>query len=436
MVDKCFLRRENQDSEPQLSFNDNFEMNSQVLAFKEKIKEVIFQIAVILVITAVLFVAVEGIARLVFGPPKLPEAAVVGGPVVLQGEAAVNSEAYREFPWAREFVEIAQRNPGPSLQYEPFSLWKTLPHESKFKNVGVDGYRVTVNVEKESCDSNIDIYVFGGSAMVGVGIVRDIDLITSQLSISLSKYYENICIKVYNYASGGFNQGNEFVLLMRLLSAGKRPDLVIFYDGVNDVYHQVYFGKPHMAFDMFNWLTEIWSGAETLPGFFRRFGRKIADNLTIVSLFVPRSDYQWMRAADEDTLRQRARDVTEFMVGNMQVVRTLGREFGFELLFVLQPNLFTKKHLSDEEIYLLNANVNMESLPLVDQAYLLTYDAIRTRFEKDRPCGCFVDLSDAMGETERSIYVDLVHVSPAGNELVARKLATIIQERNLLNIGQ
>jgi hypothetical protein len=84
--------------------------------------------------------------------------------------------------------------------------------------------RRTVNVSQEGAKK---ASFFGGSTMWGVG-ANDAGTIPSQFA-ALTKVHAE------NFAESGYIAHQSLVLLLQLLQAGHRPDLVVFLDGVNEV---------------------------------------------------------------------------------------------------------------------------------------------------------------------------------------------------------
>src|SRR5262249_7649743 len=71
------------------------------------------------------------------------------------------------------------------------------------------------------------VYFFGGSTMWGLG-VRDDLTIPSQFAAATGIWSEN-------FAEMSYTAHQSLMLLVQLLQDGHRPDVVVFYDGVNDV---------------------------------------------------------------------------------------------------------------------------------------------------------------------------------------------------------
>ena len=103
---------------------------------------------------------------------------------------------------------------------------------SSYVNI-VDGHRVTWR--SPACDCRrLRVWMFGGSTMFGVG-QRDGDTIASQFS-RLAWSDRRWAVDVVNFGVHGdvlWNEGRR--LEVALASDAERPDLVVFYDGFNDL---------------------------------------------------------------------------------------------------------------------------------------------------------------------------------------------------------
>lgn len=124
--------------------------------------------------------------------------------------------------------------------------------------------------------------------------------------------------------------------------------------------------------------------------------------------------------SESSIIEGRTKSVVDDLCGNMQVIGRLGKAYQFDTLFALQPTLFTKKVVSSEETALLGLLAQIA--PSFKPVFEYSYGEIRGRFGQPDHCGVnFVGLSDAV-DTDHSIYVDSVHVSPLGNNFAARAM--------------
>jgi lysophospholipase L1-like esterase len=76
------------------------------------------------------------------------------------------------------------------------------------------------------------VWVFGGSTIFGIG-TPDSATIPSYLSRELNAHSSD-CVEVTNLGAEGYVTNQELILLLQQLKAGHRPDIAVFYDGVNE----------------------------------------------------------------------------------------------------------------------------------------------------------------------------------------------------------
>src|SRR3984885_14956487 len=153
-----------------------------------------------------------------------------------------------DFPWTANFwKEEAQRRKGHIGGYVPFRIWGTPEWHGKYVNNDTDEFvteRRTIQDLSADCKGkpSFHIWMFGGSTLYGTG-VPDWATIPSFLSKELNASAR--CVKITNFGTEGYNTNQELILLIEQLKAGRRPDAVIFYDGVNDSYTGVF--EPGIA---------------------------------------------------------------------------------------------------------------------------------------------------------------------------------------------
>ena len=132
-----------------------------------------------------------------------------------------------------ELVEI-QDMTSDKLKYQPWVQFGNYEHNNKYSSVK-NGIRQSFS--PEGCaNEEILVWFFGGSTMYGWGVPWW-NMIPSNLVKQASD--QNKCIKAINYGVPYFFSKQEIVLFIsEVMKEGKKPDLVVFLDGLND------FGQP------------------------------------------------------------------------------------------------------------------------------------------------------------------------------------------------
>jgi lysophospholipase L1-like esterase len=337
-----------------------------------------------------------------------------------------SADTYFGDSWVRDYYAEFQR--AVAIRWSSYVYWRRVPFRGKYINVDNSGLRVTAPVASRTDDQRapIKVFMFGGSTMWGTG-VRDPFTIPSILARDLQAV--GVRAEVTNFGETGYVSTQEVIALLLQLRRGQRPDLVVFYDGVNDTfsaYQQRVAGLPQ---NEFNRITEFnLSGG---VGYERRRAMVIHDvvqRLSSVRLLksvlrragvlaepavAPRHLPPDVLASDTTFSGQA---VADLYLGNVEVVRALGDHFGFKCLFYWQPTMFQKKYLTKYEAKERHKDEAMAPF------FAETYAAVRRNplVQRDRVVH---DLSSLFAETREPIYVDWAHPGERGNTVIARRIA-------------
>jgi hypothetical protein len=209
-------------------------------------------------------------------------------------------------------------------------------------NVGPDQRRVTTGASSDP--EAYEVFCFGGSTMIGWG-VPDSLTIPSILQKDLAARL-NVPVRVVNFGQQAYVNTQELIELMLQLRAGRRPDLVIFYDGINDAFAAYQSGIAGVH--------------ENLPDISRRFvvpgereagqpvWKVLAERSNLFGLLrqllarepgreaeTPIVQYSTM-GVDADSL---ASDVAGVYEGNCGIVLSLSEQYGYRAAFYWQPVL-------------------------------------------------------------------------------------------------
>ena len=324
--------------------------------------------------------------------------------------------------------------------YAPFVVWRTNSILScDTLSITEDGYRLTPGTSQD-----IDAYrvfLFGGSSMWGFG-VSDSCTIGAYLQRDLEKMTERP-VAVLNLGQLGYASTQEMIELILQLRSGNVPDLVVFYDGVNDTWNAYGSGivGGHHSEEQVSARVEGRSEEFDMPSIPETLLKNSNLWLLITSLG-SRSEigeidvedlvtYSTM-GIDRDTL---ASAVVSTYLGNCAVVEALAESYDFEYLFIWQPCIWLgEKPLTTDEEVLYSGGVEYQ-FNSADQAYreLLeaTYRCYAVSLPDTMHYATFTDIF--RGETEE-IYTDFsgVHISAAGNEIVAASILDLIVEQDIL----
>src|SRR5262249_55880433 len=123
-----------------------------------------------------------------------------------------------------------------SDRWEPYVYFRERPLAGQTINISAEGLRATWTAPAVTGPAGAQtrpfkLLLLGGSSLWGFG-ARDDHTIPSLLARALHDRGE--AVEIRNLAEIGYVSTQELIALVRELQAGYRPDLVLFYDGVND----------------------------------------------------------------------------------------------------------------------------------------------------------------------------------------------------------
>jgi lysophospholipase L1-like esterase len=332
-------------------------------------------------------------------------------------ELQAASPAFQGYEWAAEFWQEEPRRQKSRKLYVPFRIWGVTNWHGKYVNndEGETGvWRRTINPVRDDCKTrHVAVWTFGGSTMYGTG-VPDFATLPSYLSRDLNAGSTN-CVVVSNFGVEGYLTNQEVILLMELLKAGGHPDVVIFYDGLNDAGAAgPSFGppKPHFYIETIK--------ARVEGSFSGRFD--FVRDLYTLRLAGAIRGYLFHGHSSRsvlDELQTKAVATVDNYEANLSVVKALGRAYNFRAYCFWQPSLYYgHKPLVPFE----------EQLPVSDswsRIVTAVYQEADTRAAATRD---FIFLGGIFDSVKRSLYIDQGHLGPQGNEVAAQAVAKYIED--------
>lgn len=294
-------------------------------------------------------------------------------------------------------------------QYQPYTLWRTSPFEGDLINVDTDGRRVT---PKSDCAAGKQrVYTFGGSTMWGYG-VPDWGTIPAYIQAGLG----DAC--VVNYGEMGFNSTQSLIQLVKLLETGDVPDVVIFYDGSNDVTaaHRnsqpgAHFSEEAVAPAMENALNADARKPSTL--------RSLVTNAATYRLLVgsPQVEPMWALPPFDAALVD---SVANTYLVNLRAVSALANDYGFQFFAFLQPVLPLKDKPDNPEQQMFLWDMPGGLPELFQSVYPHWQEAAETE-------PYLYDLSNVLDGQPYPVWIDFNHLTPWGNLAVSDAMLKVIR---------
>ena len=330
--------------------------------------------------------------------------------------------AYGGYPWAQEYwkEEHLRWSANKKVNYLPFLVWGERPWHSKHINVdesSVVNMRRTTNPACDQTQRRV-IWMFGGSTLFGMG-VPDEATIPSYLSQELNSN-SPACMAISNYGVEGYLTNQELILLVELLKKGQRPDLVIFYDGVNDSDAAVSPGIPdaHLEFRSTKSLME--GSVSSKLDFLRN-----SNSIKLARALVLRLDRGDLAGLPPSEISARAVAALDNYEANMNVAKMLGQAYKFKVFCFWQPSLaFGRKPLAPFEQQLWDSSPN-PSLATPQRVVMAVNEEAARRSTRNAD---FVLLGHVFDPVKEPIYIDNhMHIGPLGNQIVAGAMAKWIE---------
>jgi lysophospholipase L1-like esterase len=338
-------------------------------------------------------------------------------------QSLANSPPYQGYPWAQAFwnEELLRRASAKTSRYVPFLIWGERPWHSNYINVDestVGNLRRTLNPSSPTCNQTQRkvIWMFGGSTLFGMG-VPDAETIPSLLSRELNSARTG-CFVIVNLGMEGYLTNQELIFLVENLKTEQRPDVAIFYDGVNEAYAAAAPGipgmpTPHLEFQFIKGRVEGSLGGAL--DFLRdsnsfQLARAIAARFRRNDSSVP---------AAEATARAKA--ALDNYQTNIRVLRRLAQAYNFKVFFFWQPSLAS----GNKPLTPLEQQFQRDSSGSSQANSLAILKAVNEEAaRRSVPGGDFIYLGEVFDSVQEPIYIDnLMHLGPRGNQIMAHAIA-------------
>jgi len=386
----------------------------------KRIIKVARDIWMILGIALIMFVALEAVITLGFyirgfwHPPA--------------ANFRIKADTYSDSAWASKYYqEIEEIEKGRTLRWQSYVYWRRRPRRGEYINIGPDGLRKTISAPRpEGASPPLKVFMFGGSTMWGLGAGDDSTIPSIFAEEAKNK---GINCEVVNFGQYAYVSTQEVIELTLQLQKGNIPDVVIFYDGVNDTFGGFQLSVPGLPHDEIRREKEFCllerkelqslaaqsairqlSTMRFLHGVLEKSGLR-GDNVQPIHL-----EYE-KAISDKGAL---AHGVVGTYLNNIKLVQTLSQSYGFRSLFYWQPVIYTKRHLTEYERQSLELDVNY---PGMKEFYLETYAVVQQSSAGLNKKVAFHDMSSIFSDNREPIFVDFNHMGGKGNGFIARRMA-------------
>jgi len=329
--------------------------------------------------------------------PAGPPTYVVGDP----RKESWNAEYKREFEAARR------------LNWRSYVYFRRAPIEGKEISVDSMGYRVTPQ-PTEPAVPVARVRLFGGSTMWGEPL-RAAHTIPAEVARRLQPLAgAGARIDVTNAGEIGYVFTQEVLQLLLDLRAGIRPDLVVFYDGINDVAAAVQRGVAGEPQNEFKRDAEFRLGRQLeAAGSESPLQRDVRTAGTLARLLFARmAIVQWAQARNAGAPRvyvgadSLVASLVRVYEQNARLVEYLAAQYGFVPVYVWQPTLHvSEKQLNPYEQQLRTAIESDSFQVRVQQVHQRVPRLLDSVMRNIAP-GRFVDASGSFKGDTQPVFVD------------------------------
>lgn len=306
-------------------------------------------------------------------------------------------------------------------EYQPFVAWKRKPFSGKYMNIEAGGIRKTIN----SKDGKV-VRFFGGSTMWGARVL-DQNTIPSWFGACSSADY-----KIINHGESGFNARQELAELINVFLKKEATDLVVFYDGVNDI---DFLCNPSMSIPGHrrelqfreklmtqNSTQNYFKANDTMWALGKGFFYKLFLNNTVqvlnrtIGKYVTQ-DSQIPYACHIDA--ERAEKVADNLLNCWKTAHDISNQNGSEFIAILQPNIYVDE--ANHEY------LHQERSGLQGQNFQTVYGILQQKIQTEK-LDWIYDFSNVLDGTTNPLYFDFCHLNGEGNQIVAEKMCEVINE--------
>jgi lysophospholipase L1-like esterase len=254
--------------------------------------------------------------------------------------------------------------------------------------------------------------------MWGTG-ARDTFTIPALIATELKK--KGVNVDVVNFGESGYVSTQEVIALLLQLQKGNIPDIVVFYDGGNDMYSAYQQGIAGWPQNEYNRVQEF-KITKRLQEFKGMIVKDAISNLATVRFMngvlrkigMKKTGQNDKPHYDEGRI---AGEVVRRYLHNLELVEALAASYHFKVRFYWQPTIFGKTKLSEYE------KAEYDRQRPLEGFFKKTQTILSEEISRSRDAKAFQDLSAIFSHLDEPVYIDSLHISERGNAIVAKAMA-------------
>lgn len=275
-------------------------------------------------------------------------------------------------------------------------------------NINKHGFRGT-EISKEKPDNIYRIFIVGGSTTLSLRALSDQHTIPGYLQEDFNQLDYNKKIEVINAGMAAYTSAGELQLIKTKI-IDFHPDMIIIYDGANDVH-----GNPYRI------LEEKYYDITSLQEIYLRYFTfyktpKVTGGL--ISEVISKKDPLIIKPRTYDVTRSQIK--ADDWMNNIQQICDLGENNDFKTIIVLQPILGTGNKIFTEHEKKLYEFWDMKNIIPPYQLFADNLGKLKGT------CTSTMDLRNIFDDVSESVYFDKAHINYKYNEVVAKKIFELV----------
>jgi len=306
-----------------------------------------------------------------------------------------NSDSFRQICLDDSNLLYHKDQLANAIAWEPNQHMQTI-------NINNEGFRGP-EIQREKSEDIYRIFMVGGSTTFGYGASSDQNSIPAHLQEKFNQINLEKSVEVINAGIHGYNSNDEMNLVKNKL-VHYNPDLVIIFDGSNDMF------RPYNGTLNVHDLGDV--------GYIYRKYFQFYKTLDVINNVIDKPKNQIIREFSREG-RGELGDRAEIWKNNISTICGIGNQNGFKTLILLQPFLGTgDRSLTQFETKIFN---NQVSKPFPNALKQYSFFADNINNLKDSCTGAF-DLRNGFDKTKGAVYFDKFHNYQKHNRVIANEI--------------
>jgi hypothetical protein len=316
--------------------------------------------------------------------------------------------------WKEDDVRVLLRetwDDGRLLDHHPFAQFRNAQYRGRYVTVVEPGFRVVENQAPwPPLPTHTNVFLFGGSTAFALGVTNE-ESAASYLQEIANHVPRDKPVAVYNFGVPAAFHSQGMAFLFDLLARGTLPDVVVFLDGLNDLF---YVDTPALTFE--------------ISRFVRGQAHRdlLYQNVPLIRLTYdlakrlhPRSPAVPSEATEEHERREADRAIDRWL-NDKRMLESVAPTFGFRIVVAWQP---IPQYHYDLHYHAICRGHLDGCLDFPDATrHQYGYARVKALYDQGTLKNDFLWLADMQANRRENFYVDSVHYTARFNREIASRI--------------